>query len=308
MEVCVTNILQFRNTFQVWSKNQLLLIPAHLWVYLVYLHINFLKQDLPDFLLQNMTEIFSHTACRQLLQMLFAIIFFHISEYILAIAIHGKMNVTLKSLLVSKHYLLAMICSMLEYIVEIYIFPGLKEHWCISNVGLVLVVIGEIIRKLAIVTAGRAFTHLIKRYHEDHHQLVTHGVYRYIRHPGYCGFFIWSVGTQIMLCNPLSTLAFALVVFRFFQQRIPYEEHFLRQFFGSEYEDYSRRTSSGIPFLKWCSIELFWISALCLYPVKIFIHSNWDIESWFGWWFLFNYGSLSRVCFSVISWLGNWNK
>lgn len=197
-----------------------------------------------------MEEIFSYTACRQLLQMLFAIIFFHISEYILAIAIHGKMNVTLKSLLVSKHYLLAMICSTLEYIVEIYFFPGLKEHWWISDVGFALVVIGEIIRKLAIVTAGRAFTHLIKRYHEDHHKLVTRGIYRYIRHPGYCGFFIWSVGTQIMLCNPLSMLAFALVVFRFFQQRIPYEEHFLRQFFGSEYEDYSRRTSSGIPFLK----------------------------------------------------------
>lgn len=197
-----------------------------------------------------MEEIFSYTACRQLLQMLFAIIFFHISEYILAIAIHGKMNVTLKSLLVSKHYLLAMICSTLEYIVEIYFFPGLKEHWWISDVGFALVVIGEIIRKLAIVTAGRAFTHLIKRYHEDHHKLVTRGIYRYIRHPGYCGFFIWSVGTQIMLCNPLSMLAFALVVFCFFQQRIPYEEHFLRQFFGSEYEDYSRRTSSGIPFLK----------------------------------------------------------
>lgn len=197
-----------------------------------------------------MEEIFSYTACRQLLQMLFAIILFHISEYILAIAIHGKMNVTLKSLLVSKHYLLAMICSVLEYIVEIYFFPGLKEHWWISDVGFALVVIGEIIRKLAIVTAGRAFTHLIKRDREDHHKLVTRGIYRYIRHPGYCGFFIWSVGTQIMLCNPLSTLAFALVVFRFFQQRIPYEEHFLRQFFGSEYEDYSRRTSSGIPFLK----------------------------------------------------------
>ncbi|KAL2498865.1 Protein-S-isoprenylcysteine O-methyltransferase A [Abeliophyllum distichum] len=171
-----------------------------------------------------MTEIFSHTAFRQLSQMVFAMIFFHISEYILAIAIHGKMNVTLMSLLMGKNYLLAMICSLLEYTVEIYFFPGLKEHWWISNVGLVLIVIGEIIRKLAIVTAGRAFTHLIKRYHEDHHKLVTHGVYRYTRHP--------------------------VVVLRFFQQRILYEEYFLRQFFGSEYEGYSRRTSSGIPFLK----------------------------------------------------------
>ncbi|KAI3452754.1 hypothetical protein Pfo_009417 [Paulownia fortunei] len=197
-----------------------------------------------------MTEIFSFTACRQLSQMFFAIIFFHCSEYVLAIGIHGKNSATLKSLLISKNYALAMLCSLIEYVVEIYFFPGMKEHWSVSNMGLAMVVIGEFIRKLAIITAGRSFTHLIKRYHEQHHVLVTHGVYKYIRHPSYCGFFIWSVGTQIMLCNPLSTLAFAIVVWRFFRQRIPYEEFFLRQFFGSEYEEYARQASSGILFIK----------------------------------------------------------
>ncbi|KAK1403187.1 hypothetical protein POM88_002792 [Heracleum sosnowskyi] len=120
---------------------------------------------------------------------------------------------------------------------EVKCYP--QEHWWISNFGLAMVVIGEIIRKLAIITAGRAFTHLIKVRHEEHHELVRHGVYRYVRHPGYSGFLIWSVGTQIMLCNPISSVVFALVVWRFFSQRIPYEEYFLRQFFGSHYDAYA---------------------------------------------------------------------
>ncbi|KAJ4830633.1 hypothetical protein Tsubulata_036745 [Turnera subulata] len=194
--------------------------------------------------------MFGHTACLQLSQMFLATIFFHVSEYILAMAFHGRANVTLSSLLISKSYIIAMMSSLLEYVVEIVWFPGLKEYWWVSNLGLVMVVIGEIIRKMAIITAGRAFTHLIKIYHEDHHSLITHGVYRFFRHPGYCGFFIWAVGTQIMLCNPISTVGFAVVVWRFFHQRIPYEEFFLRQFFGSQYEEYARRTPSGVPFVK----------------------------------------------------------
>ncbi|KAL3835558.1 hypothetical protein ACJIZ3_010294 [Penstemon smallii] len=197
-----------------------------------------------------MTEIFNFTACRHLTQMFFAIIFFHCSEYVLAVFFHGKNSVTVKSLLISPNYILAMICSSVEYLVEAYFFPELKEHWSISNIGLAMVVIGEIIRKVAIITAGRSFTHLIKRYHEEHHTLVTNGIYKYIRHPSYCGFFIWSVGTQIMICNPLSALAYVVVVWRFFQLRIPYEEFFLRQFFGSEYVEYARRSFSGIPFIK----------------------------------------------------------
>ncbi|KAK8521155.1 hypothetical protein V6N12_005066 [Hibiscus sabdariffa] len=195
-------------------------------------------------------EILSYTACRQLSQMFLAVAFFHSSEYILAVAFHGRSNVTLKSLLISKNYLLAMIFSLLEYVIEIVLFPGLKEHWWISDTGLALVVIGEIIRKSAIITAGRAFTHLIKVHHEEHHRLITHGIYRFVRHPGYSGFLIWSVGTQIMLCNPISTIAFAIVVWKFFAERIPYEEYFLKRFFGSEYEEYARRIPSGVPFVK----------------------------------------------------------
>ncbi|CAH8364172.1 unnamed protein product [Eruca vesicaria subsp. sativa] len=61
-----------------------------------------------------MTEIFSDTVFKQLTQMFLAIIFFHISEYILALAINGASKVTLSSLLITKHYALAMLVSRLR--------------------------------------------------------------------------------------------------------------------------------------------------------------------------------------------------
>jgi len=179
--------------------------------------------------------------------MFIAVFFFHISEFLLAIAIHGRRNVTLQSLLISKQYVIAMLFSVFEYLVEYLLFPGLKEHWWLSNLGLALVVTGEIIRKIAIVIAGRAFTHVIRTYREGHHRLVTHGIYSFVRHPSYSGFLIWSVRTQIMLLNPILTIAF---VWGFFARRIAYEENYSKQFFGTEYVEYARRVPSGIPFVK----------------------------------------------------------
>ncbi|KAJ4965898.1 hypothetical protein NE237_017747 [Protea cynaroides] len=197
-----------------------------------------------------MVEMLGYTAIRQLSQMIAAVAFFHSSEYVLAVSIHGRSNVTFSSLLISKQYVLAMGFSFLEYFLEILLLPWLKEYWWISNTGIVLVLIGEVIRKAAIITADRAFTHMIRVRHEDHHELVTHGIYRFIRHPGYSGFFIWATATQIMLCNPICIVAFMVVTWRFFSTRIRYEEYYLRQFFGSQYEEYSRRVPSGLPFIK----------------------------------------------------------
>ena len=82
------------------------------------------------------------------------------------------------------------------------------------------------------------------------HRLVTHGVYAWLRHPAYFGWFWWSVGTQLLLCNPVCVFAYAYASYRFFRNRIPYEEqHLLRMFPNDEYAAYRRRTVIGIPFL-----------------------------------------------------------
>ena len=33
-----------------------------------------------------------------------------------------------------------------------------------------------------------------------------------MRHPGYLGFLLWSVGTQVLLMNPLCTVGFLFAV------------------------------------------------------------------------------------------------
>nr|CAD1831996.1 unnamed protein product [Ananas comosus var. bracteatus] len=189
-------------------------------------------------------------ALRHLVRFLAAVLYFHSSEYALAVAFHGRSNVSPASLLISKQYIAAMSCAVLEYVIEILLFPSLKEYWWVSNFGIVMIIVGEIIRKAAVLTAGRSFTHTIRIYYEDHHELITHGIYRFMRHPGYCGFFIWATGTQVMLCNPVCFIAFVLVLWRFFSRRIPYEEYFLRQFFGRQYVEYAHRVPSGIPFVR----------------------------------------------------------
>lgn len=72
-------------------------------------------------------------------------------------------------------------------------------------------------------------------------------LHSYLRHPSYFGWFYWSVGTQLLLCNPLCTAAYAYAAWTFFAGRIPYEEGLLVDFYGAEYVQYAQGTVIGIP-------------------------------------------------------------
>jgi len=120
------------------------------------------------------------------------------------------------------------------------------------------------------IEASSNFSHQIATEKKLTHELVTSGVYSLVRHPSYFGFFWWSVGTQIFLANPLSTVVFVAVLWRFFSYRIQYspmpslqsfrvsgsvlirvrrEEGLLVDFFGDEYVDYRKRVGVWIPFI-----------------------------------------------------------
>lgn len=97
------------------------------------------------------------------------------------------------------------------------------------------------------MTAAQNFTHLIQTRKRPEHRLVTRGVYAWVRHPGYAGWMLWAVGTQLVLCNPVCALGFAAAAWRFFTARCRYEDRLLAQFFGDEFERYRTATRSGIP-------------------------------------------------------------
>ena len=84
-------------------------------------------------------------------------------------------------------------------------------------------------------TARSNFSHIIVTEQEGNHQLVTTGVYSVSRHPSYLGWFCWSIGTQLLLCNPFCVVAYAVAAISFFRERVPYEERMLINIFQEEY-------------------------------------------------------------------------
>jgi protein-S-isoprenylcysteine O-methyltransferase len=107
---------------------------------------------------------------------------FHVSEFLLAM-IFMRDELGWKSWLFSRGYCLAMTFAVAEYFLELWLIPGLKATWwwepqgLIALLGLAMVLAGEMVRKTAMVTAGRNFTHLIKQTKRPEHVLVTEGIY-----------------------------------------------------------------------------------------------------------------------------------
>ncbi|KAK1938984.1 Protein-S-isoprenylcysteine O-methyltransferase [Phytophthora citrophthora] len=172
----------------------------------------------------------------------------------------------------SREYHLAVLFSIVEFFLELYFVPGWKLHPLVRPVGIALVIIGQFFRVSAMSTAASNFSHRIEYFKRKEHELVTHGVYRFIRHPSYLGWFWWIVGSQILLGNPLCAVGYSFVAWGFFHDRIPYvsklvqgfilcrflmltavcyryEEQLLLGFFPDEYPAYKARTISGIPFV-----------------------------------------------------------
>src|ERR1700734_1607904 len=88
--------------------------------------------------------------------------------------------------------------------------------------GLCMVVMGQMFRTLAMIHASSNFSHQIAYKKDPNHILVTSGVYSLVRHPSYFGFFWWAVGLQVFLANPVSTIIFVAVLWKFFSDRIQY--------------------------------------------------------------------------------------
>ena len=53
----------------------------------------------------------------------------------------------------------------------------------------------------------------------------------------------------MLLANPVCLFLYALLSWRFFRDRIPFEEATLGAFYPREYPSYRARTHVGIPFI-----------------------------------------------------------
>jgi protein-S-isoprenylcysteine O-methyltransferase len=179
-----------------------------------------------------------------------SLLVFHLLEFVLT-ALYNPRFCTADSFLVnhSRAYTIAAVVSWIEFWVELFFAPGLKGISLNIMLGGVLVFAGQCCRTLAMHTAGTNFHHIVQTRRDSRHRLVTTGIYAIFRHPSYFGWFWWSVGTQVLLGNPICVVAYTAASWRFFADRIPFEEAALQNMYPKEYPGYCKRTMVGIPLL-----------------------------------------------------------
>ena len=175
---------------------------------------------------------------------------YHYSEYLSVLIYHFDM-ISCEYFLIdhSKSWVISTLVSFAEMIIGTYFFDKYKKIKFFFFIGLIMTIIGQYFRIAALFTGKTNFTHRIRYNKKDEHELITYGIYSLSRHPSYFGFYIWSVGIEIMCCNPICTIAFIIILFKFFKNRILIEEELLIQFFGDKYLEYKKNVGILIPFI-----------------------------------------------------------
>jgi protein-S-isoprenylcysteine O-methyltransferase Ste14 len=83
----------------------------------------------------------------------------------------------------------------------------------------------------------------------DKHELITGGVYRYVRHPMYSAFFLWAIAQFLLLPNWVAGLSGIVGFGTLYAFRVAREEQLMLEAFGEEYRAYMKRTARVLPWI-----------------------------------------------------------
>jgi protein-S-isoprenylcysteine O-methyltransferase Ste14 len=118
--------------------------------------------------------------------------------------------------------------------------PPSPADWALDGAGMLLILAGLWIR-----TCARQWK--IERGNEE---LVTDGLYGYIRHPLYVGSWLLGTGICLVLGDPVVIAAFMVLFWLSHGLVICSEETGLAEIFGEQYRAYQREVPAFIPRLR----------------------------------------------------------
>jgi protein-S-isoprenylcysteine O-methyltransferase Ste14 len=83
----------------------------------------------------------------------------------------------------------------------------------------------------------------------EQHQLVTRGIYGYIRHPMYASQLLWIIAQPLLLQNWIAGPIDLLVFIPFYFLRVGAEEQLMLEQFGDQYRSYRQKVGAVFPKL-----------------------------------------------------------
>lgn len=118
----------------------------------------------------------------------------------------------------------------------------------LQGIGFLLVVISVGISILARHKLGANWAHAAEHQVKQNQELITTGIYRYIRHPIYLGLFLSFVGGEIVAESYLAIFFFPLLLAGAYVQG-KREESILLNHFGDKYKIYMQGSKMLIPYI-----------------------------------------------------------
>ena len=122
-----------------------------------------------------------------------------------------------------------------------------QKFYQLRLIGLVVYIIFSWLQVLSYKTLGKNYAQDVVIMKE--HNLVTNGIYKFIRHPQYLSQVISDLGAGLALLSYLIfpiTLLFELPLFI---ARAAVEDKMLQKHFGESYSQYKKRSGFMIPFI-----------------------------------------------------------
>jgi protein-S-isoprenylcysteine O-methyltransferase Ste14 len=125
---------------------------------------------------------------------------------------------------------------------NVWTIDGEATRW----VGVVLLIVGSALRIWPVFILGKRFSGLVAI--QPGHQLVTTGLYSYIRNPSYLGLITGAIGWALAFRSAIGVII-ALLHLVPLVARMHSEEALLRSEFGAEYDAYFKRTWRLVPWI-----------------------------------------------------------
>lgn len=115
----------------------------------------------------------------------------------------------------------------------------------LKGVGLAIQAVGGLLGTWGMLALGRNLTPFPKPIEGG--ELVTHGPYKFVRHPIYAGLIFGTLGWALFRANLLG-IGLAVLLFIFFDLKSRREERWLREAYPG-YEAYQQRVRKLVPWV-----------------------------------------------------------
>lgn len=114
-------------------------------------------------------------------------------------------------------------------------------------IGLILYLTGLVLRYWSLILLGKNFSRDVEVYRDQ--ELISHGTYKFIRHPLYTGLFLLTVSVPLYCGNLMVFLAAVVIMVAAINIRINEEERFMEDVLGDRYVEWKNQRSKMIPFI-----------------------------------------------------------